>query len=81
MTDEETSLAPIVARLGVVGAIRDDEQAVECVVLLKLTNFEAGGTSLGMYTSTGLDWIAQSGLIDAARQVMYSGVERRGDDE
>jgi hypothetical protein len=55
--------------LGVTLNIKDDQQLTEVVVISKATDFGTGGTNVIISTSDGLDWVAQLGLIHAARLI------------
>ena len=50
--------------------IEPNQQITEVVVVAKLTNFEDGTTGLGVYNSSGMDWISMLGLFRAGQLFM-----------
>jgi hypothetical protein len=72
----ERPAGPILDGLGVAFDMDDDDLIVEVVVIGKVSRMsDGGGTSLVIAASDRLDWIAQLGLLEAARQVTSGGFE------
>lgn len=65
----EQPIGPLLDALGVTIGLEPDQQITEVVVIGKLVHFGSGATRLFTSSSEGLDWIAQLGLIAAAKQV------------
>ncbi len=71
---EKRKLGELIDTLGVELEMDDEDLVSSAVVLLKVIT-EDGSIQLGIASSEGLDWIAQLGLIEAARDVVR-GAER-----
>lgn len=78
---ERQPIGSIIDQLGVTACIEDNQQITEVLVVAKLTDFADGSTSLGVYNSTGMDWIAQLGLFRAATLVMECAQFAHTEDE
>lgn len=68
--DERQQIGSIIDHLGVTAIIGPNQQITEVLVISKLTNFEDGTTELGVYNSSGMDWIAMLGLFRAGQLLM-----------
>lgn len=68
--DERQLIGSIIDHLGVKAIIEPSQRITEVLVVAKLTDFEDGSTSLGVYNSSGVDWIALLGLLRAAQILM-----------
>lgn len=55
--------------LGVTLDLRPEQQVIEVLVIAKVADFkeDEGTPRLGLGSSTGLDWMAELALIEAAR--------------
>jgi hypothetical protein len=81
MSEDHQPLAPVLERLGLVADLEDHEHVVSGFLICKIQNFETGVTSLGTYSSTGLDWIDKRGLMAAALDVLRGTALNLGDDD
>lgn len=66
-------IGPTLDSLGLTVTLDQHDQITEALVIAKITDFETGSTSLGIYFNEGMDWIARLGLLEAARQVLADG--------
>jgi hypothetical protein len=82
MSDEEPRqpIGPLLDTLGVTADLDPDQQITEALVLAKVTDFSTGQTALGVYHS-GLDWVAQLGLIEGGRMVLSAAPFVYDDDD
>lgn len=62
---------PILDELGVTMELSEQDRVTEIVVIAKTTDLDTGLVAL-VIASNELDWIAQGGLLAAARQVENS---------
>lgn len=83
MSDDSGPIGPMLDALGVTASLDDNQQITEAVIIAKISDFATGRAMLGLYTSEGLDWIAQYGLVAAASHVLNDAeaVDPDGDDE
>jgi hypothetical protein len=65
----EQPIGPILDGLGVTATIEDGDLIESAVVLAKIVDAD-GTTTVGVYTSDGMDWLAQLGLVTAAHQIV-----------
>jgi hypothetical protein len=72
-------IGPILDGLGI-NIDLDPGDLIETAVVITKTIDADGRVSVGLYGSTGLDWLAQLGLITAASQVIH-GPYRHPDDD
>lgn len=70
--DEETGkpIGSIIDGLGVTASLDPSQHITEVIVLAKITDFEDGGTSVGVYKSDDMDWVSQLGLFRVATLMM-----------
>lgn len=81
--DDREPIGGIIDGLGVSASLETTQKITEVLVLAKITDFEDGSTSVGIYNSTGMDWISQLGLFRASMLVMefaqFSHIEDEDD--
>jgi hypothetical protein len=71
----ERPAGPILDGLGVELDLDDDDLVTEVVVIAKVSRLsDGGGTAVVIANSSGMDWVSQLGLIEAARQVTSGGL-------
>lgn len=76
MDADNKPLGTILDALGVVGTLQPGQQIVEALIICKVIDFENDNqVSVLMASSDGLDWIAQLGLIAAAKDVASGNCE------
>lgn len=71
-TDADQPVGPLLDALGVTIELEANQHLTEAVVLGKVVDLEDNTTGLVVGTSSRMDWIAQRGLIDAARHILNS---------
>lgn len=64
----EQPIGPILDGLGVIIGLEDGDLVESALVLAKVVDAD-GSVTVGCYTSQGMDWLAQLGLITAAAQM------------
>lgn len=72
-TMAEQPAGPLLDALGVTIDLEPHQQLTDVLVIGKVADFDNDHTPLVLAKSSGLDWIAQLGLIHAARLVSESG--------
>lgn len=81
MTEDDKPLGAILDNLGVAGTLRPGQQVVEALVICKIIDFDGDDeVSVLMASNKGLDWVARSGLIAAAKDIVNGGCERVEDE-
>lgn len=78
MTDQP--IGPILDGLGVAISLEDGDLIESALVVAKIVNVD-GETTVGIFDSAGMDWLAQLGLITAAHQIVTSRPYEHPDDE
>ncbi|GAA3877933.1 hypothetical protein GCM10022243_48290 [Saccharothrix violaceirubra] len=72
MTGQPRPIGDLLDALGVTAQLGDHDRITEAVVIAKVVELDSstGDPLLGVYTAAGTDWIAQRGLVHAAREVL-----------
>lgn len=68
--DRTQPIGSTIDGLGVHATLDENQHITEVLVLAKISDFEDGSTSVGIYNSAGMDWVAQLGLFRAAMLVL-----------
>jgi hypothetical protein len=61
---------PLLDNMGVVLDIDDNQHLTDVLIIGRVADFGDGKTALAIGTSTGVDWVLQRGLLEAAREVL-----------
>ena len=68
--NEPQQIGETIDRLGVHATLDENQHITEVLVLAKIADFNDGTTSVGIYNSAGMDWVAHLGLLRAATLMM-----------